>query len=79
MFFEGDSHHYAPTTRLKQGQGCIFEAGADTVACNSLPNSTTFHRRTPGIIIRAAPNHYDVENFHRVVVHGSTEPLEWLR
>jgi hypothetical protein len=22
---------------------------------------------------------YDVANFHRVVVHGSTFPLEWLR
>ena len=22
---------------------------------------------------------YDVANFHRIVVHGSTEPLEWLR
>jgi hypothetical protein len=24
------------------------------------------------------PN-YDVPNFHRIVVHGSTFPLEWLR
>jgi len=22
---------------------------------------------------------YDVSNFHRVVVHGSTTPLEWLK
>jgi hypothetical protein len=22
---------------------------------------------------------YDVANFHRIVVHGSTLPLEWLR
>ncbi|HEV8247255.1 MAG TPA: hypothetical protein VGP93_15865, partial [Polyangiaceae bacterium] len=22
---------------------------------------------------------YDVPNFHRIVVHGSTIPLEWLR
>jgi hypothetical protein len=22
---------------------------------------------------------YDVPNFHRIVVHGSTFPLEWLR
>jgi len=25
------------------------------------------------------PVGYDVPNFHRLVVHGSTEPLEWLR
>jgi hypothetical protein len=63
---------------LEQGQGCVFEAGAGTVACNSLPNSTTFTQDAwnnhPG-----SPAHYDVQNFHRVVVHGSTEPLEWLR
>src|SRR5262249_22814850 len=23
--------------------------------------------------------HYDVPNFHRIVVHGSTFPLEWLK
>lgn len=78
LIFEGDSHHYRSDNPLKQGQGCIFEAGADTVACNSLPNSTTFTQDAwnnhPG-----SPDHYDVENFHRVVVHGSTEPLEWLR
>jgi len=22
---------------------------------------------------------YDVPNFHRIVVHGSTTPLEWLK
>ena len=25
------------------------------------------------------PHGYDVLNFHRVVVHGSTFPLEWLK
>ena len=25
------------------------------------------------------PNGYNVPNFHRVVVHGSTFPLEWLK
>jgi len=23
--------------------------------------------------------YYDVANFHRVVIHGSTTPLEWLK
>lgn len=23
--------------------------------------------------------YYDVTNFHRIVVHGSTFPLEWLK
>ncbi|HEX7606269.1 MAG TPA: hypothetical protein VF348_06140, partial [Usitatibacter sp.] len=25
------------------------------------------------------PNGYNVPNFHRVVVHGSATPLEWLK
>ena len=46
----------------------------DTVACNTMPAAADF---TPD----AWANHpnYNVSNFHRVVVHGSTEPFEWLR
>jgi hypothetical protein len=44
------------------------------VNCSSLPEDATFTRD-------AWNNHphYDVPNFHRVVVHGSTTPLEWVR
>ena len=76
LLFNGDSHHYRTDNPLKQGQPCAFEAstGTDTVACASFAAAPDF---TPD----AWTNHpgYDVPNFHRVVVHGSTEPLEWLR
>lgn len=76
LLFNGDSHHYRSDNPLRQGQPCAFEAaaGTDTVACSSIPAAIDF---TPD----AWNNHpgYNVPNFHRVVVHGSTEPLEWLR
>ena len=74
LLFEGDSHHFRSDNPLQAGQPCVFENGAGAVACNSIPESTTFTQD-------AWNNHphYDVSNFHRVVVHGSTEPLEWLR
>ena len=74
LLFEGDSHHYRSDNPLKAGQPCVFENGAASVACNSIPEAADFTQD-------AWNNHpgYNVPNFHRVVVHGSTEPLEWLR
>jgi hypothetical protein len=76
LLFNGDSHHYRSDNPLKRGEPCVFEAptGAGTVPCSSIPNAIDFTQD-------AWNNHmgYDVPNFHRVVVHGSTEPLEWLR
>ena len=76
LLFNGDSHHYRSDNPFASGQPCVFENGIDagTVNCSSIPASTTF---SPD----AWNNHplYKVPNVHRVVVHGSTEPLEWLR
>jgi hypothetical protein len=76
LLFNGDSHHFRSDNPLKQGQPCVFENGIDTgtVACSSIAESSTFTQD-------AWNNHpsYNVSNFHRIVVHGSTLPLEWLR
>jgi hypothetical protein len=74
LLFNGDSHHYRSDNPLQPGQPCVFESGAGTVSCGSIPAAVDY---TPD----AWTNHpyYNVPNFHRVVVHGSTEPLEWLR
>lgn len=73
LLFNGDSHHYRSDNPLKSGQPCVFESGTstDTVACNTMPAAADF---TPD----AWANHpnYNVSNFRRVVVHGSTEPFE---
>ena len=76
LLFNGDSHHYRSDNPLEAGQRCVFESGAGTgvVDCTSIPAAPDFTQD-------AWTNHptYDVPNFHRVVVHGSTTPLEWLR
>jgi calcineurin-like phosphoesterase family protein len=74
LLFEGDSHHHRSDNPLRAGEPCLFEDGASVIACSAIPESADFTQD-------AWNNHpgYDVPNFHRVVVHGSTEPLEWLR
>jgi hypothetical protein len=76
LLFEGDSHHYRSDNPLKAGQPCVFESGTgtSTVACSTIPEAADFTQD-------AWNNHpgYDVSNFHRIVVHGSTLPAEWLR
>jgi hypothetical protein len=69
LLFEGDSHRYRSDDPLVQASGCVVEPvdGGPAAACGAADDAWTNH---PG---------YDVPNFHRVVVHGSTFPLEYLR
>jgi hypothetical protein len=65
LMFNGDSHLYKSENPLSPSAPCVGEvAGGGEGACASV---TSAH---PG---------YDVPNFHRVVVHGETFPLEWLK
>ena len=64
LMLNGDSHLYRSDNPLSPSAPCVTEAGAGQTSCAS-----------------TAGNHsgYDVANFHRIVVHGSTTPLEWLK
>jgi hypothetical protein len=65
LLVNGDSHVYRSDNPLSPTASCTTEAtGGTEVACAS---ESDVH---PG---------YDVPNFHRIVVHGSTFPLEWLK
>lgn len=70
ILFNGDSHVYRSDNPLVPGAACSIESGTpgspDTVPC-----SDDAYQNQPG--------GYNVPNFHRVVVHGSTLPLEWLK
>ena len=68
LLVNGDSHIYRSDNPLKQGAPCTIETAVkiQTTACASDPYTNQ-------------PNGYDVPNFHRIVVHGSTGPLEWLK
>jgi hypothetical protein len=68
LLFEGDSHTYRSDNPLQHGAPCVTESGASTVPC-----------ATDAWVNHPALNSLDVPNFHRVVVHGSTFPLEWLK
>jgi hypothetical protein len=65
LLINGDSHNYRSDNPLVDGAFCSIESGASNTQC----------------IDDAWDNHptYDVPNFHRLVVHGSTFPLEYLR
>ena len=65
LMFNGDSHVFRSENPLVQGAPCLTESGASTVACST--DDWTSHPT------------YNVPNFHRIVVHGSTTPLEYLR
>jgi hypothetical protein len=65
LLFNGDSHTYRSDNPLSATAPCVTESPAGEVACTS---NLGLH-----------PQFYEVPNFHRVVVHGSTSPLEWLK
>jgi Calcineurin-like phosphoesterase len=69
LLFNGDSHVYRSDNPLMQGAACVIEpsSGQPAVPCDVANDDWLQHP------------FYDVPNFHRVVVHGSTFPLEWLK
>ncbi|MFL5963943.1 MAG: hypothetical protein ACJ757_13735 [Gaiellaceae bacterium] len=68
LLFNGDSHVYRSDNSLVPGAPCVIgpSSGAEAVPCTSDASANQ-------------AGAYNVPNFHRVVVHGSTTPLEWLR
>jgi hypothetical protein len=80
LLFNGDSHAYRsdnPMVNDPTHQNCLIETGPTTTKqcvdhpAGTLGNAWATH---PGI---NPP--LNVTNFHRVVVHGNTTPLEYLR
>jgi hypothetical protein len=71
LLLNGDSHIYRSDNPLVSGANCALESGTGTAttACtdDAYANQSNL------------PTGYNVPNFHRVVVHGSTAPTEWLK
>ena len=73
LMFNGDSHLYRSDNPMSQNAPCTGETDPATGAnvCDHDPNGSAWY------------SHQDLDlsvpNFHRVVVHGSTFPLEWLK
>jgi hypothetical protein len=66
LLINGDSHGYRSDNPLVKGAPCLTESGAAEVVCSN----DAFDNQ---------PNGYQVRNFHRVIVHGSVAPMEWLK
>lgn len=66
LLLNGDSHGYRSDNPLVKGAACFTESGATEIACSD--DAYENH-----------PNGYNVRNFHRIVVHGSVAPMEWLK
>jgi hypothetical protein len=77
LLLNGDSHTYRSDNPLVQGAACTIEPspGASAVACAA----GVMPAGNPVDPYANQPNGYNVANFHRIVVHGSTTPLEWLK
>jgi hypothetical protein len=71
LLFNGDSHLYRSDNPLSPTAPCAGETDPATgmSVCAHDPNNTAWSEHP----------FYNVPNFHRVVVHGSTLPLEWLK
>jgi Calcineurin-like phosphoesterase len=63
IMFNGDSHVYRSDNPLSPTAGCVWEGVGPCISDYSIHSG----------------GNYDVPNFHRVVVHGSTAPMEWLK
>ena len=68
LLLNGDSHIYRSDNPLVTASACVTEisSGAAATACTDDVSSTQ-------------PYGYNVPNFRRVVVHGSTTPLEYRK
>jgi hypothetical protein len=74
LYLNGDSHVYRSDNPLQQNSTCYTESGscvAQTVPCAATTATNTD--------AWCQHPYYDVANFHRIIVHGSTFPMEWLK
>ena len=78
LLLNGDAHVYRSDNPLAPGAPCVIEPtpGAAAVACSSASVPSSYGNADPYL---NQPGGYNVPNFRRVTVHGSTKPLEWLK
>ena len=81
LMLVGDSHTFRSDIPLSKGASCAIEveSGKPAVSCSdSRAVAMTAARKSPADAYMAQDHGYNVPNFHRIVVHGETMPLEWL-
>jgi hypothetical protein len=79
LLFNGDSHVYRSDNPLVNGAPCVIEPSSGAVVVPCTTSNMPAGSNNPADPYLNQPIGYNVPNFHRVVVHGSTTPLEWLK
>ena len=82
LMIVGDSHTYRSDNPLVKGAPCVIEveSGKPAVSCaDSRAVAMLAERKSPSDVYLTQAHGYNVPNFHRIVVHGETMPLEWLK
>jgi hypothetical protein len=82
LMLMGDSHTYRSDNPLQKGAPCAIEveSGKPAVSCSDSRAVAMISARKSPVDASMAQDHgYNVPNFHRVVVHGETMPLEYLK
>jgi hypothetical protein len=79
LLFNGDSHTYRSDNPLVTAAPCVVEpsSGAAAVACSGVASVSATYGSADAY--QNQPGGYNVPNFHRVTVHGSTTPQEYLK
>jgi len=67
LLFNGDAHGYRSDDPLEPNSPCTGDVDSALGASTCSIDAWTHHQS------------YNVSNFHRITVHGSTFPLEYLR
>jgi len=81
LLLNGDSHVYRSDNPLVPGAACVVEpsSGAAAVACSTLAGTSAATKYGNTDAYLNQPGGYNVPNFHRITVHGSTTPTEYLK
>lgn len=79
LLFVGDSHVYRTDNPLVAGAPCLIEPAPGAAAVTCTVTNMPAGSNNPPDPYTNQPWSYNVPNFRRIVVHGSTLPLEYLR
>ena len=79
LLFNGDSHFYRSDNPLKNNAACLSETATfpTTTACTNGVSLADAHDTHGAGFDPYGPD--GLTNFHRLVVHGATQPFEYLR
>ena len=81
LVVNGDTHLYQSDNPLMPNQACVHENAKSSTQVYDA--TTPFTAATPcsfdPYVLNPVGTSYNVPNFHRIIVHGQTTPMEWTK